>query len=84
MVVPARCSVIVTGRKHVHLTLKIFVKKKERKNPLVDKILNYVLQYSRDNNLIILTGNKSNDLYITDLNQKVASLHSVASHFPSV
>ena len=51
---------------------------------LVDKILNFVLQYSRDNNSIILTSNKSNDLYITNLNYKVASLSVALRYFPSI
>ena len=53
-------------------------------SPLVDKILNFILQYSNDNNLIILTGNKSNDLYITNLNPPIASLSVDSRHFPSI
>jgi hypothetical protein len=53
-------------------------------SPLVDKILNFVLQYSNDNNLIILTGKKSNDLYITNLHPKIASLSVASRHFPSI
>jgi hypothetical protein len=53
-------------------------------SPLVDKILHFVLKYSHDNNLIILTGHKSNDLYITNLYPKVASLSIASRHFPSI
>ena len=45
---------------------------------LVDKILNFVPKYSKDNNFNILTGDKTKDLYSTDLKQKLVSL-SVAS-----
>jgi len=55
-----------------------------KNSPLVDKILNFVLKYSNDNNLIILSGKKSNDLYITNLHPKVASLSISSRHFPSV
>jgi len=55
-----------------------------KSSPLVDKILNFILQYSNDNNLIILTGNKSNDLYITNLNPPIASLSVDSRHFPSI
>ena len=49
-------------------------------SPSVDKILKFVVKYSMDNNLIILTGDKTKDLYITDLKPMLASL-SVASRY---
>ena len=53
-------------------------------SPLVDKILHFVPKYSHDNNLIILTGHKSNDWYITNFNPKVASLSIASRHFPFI
>ena len=53
-------------------------------SPLVDKILHFVLKYLHDNNLIVLTGQKSNDLCITNLHPKVASLSNASRHFPSI
>ena len=55
-----------------------------KRSRLVDKILNFVLKYSTDNNLIILTGDKSKDLYITDLKPNMASLSVASRHLPSL
>ena len=52
-------------------------------SPLLDKILHFVLKYSHENNLIILTGYKSSDLYVTNLHPK-ASLSITSRHFPYI
>ena len=51
---------------------------------MVDIILNFGQQYLHDINLNILTGKKSNDLYITNLHPKIASLSIASRHFPSI
>jgi len=55
-----------------------------KQSPFVDKVLNFVLKYLDDNNLIVLTGQKSNDLYITNVHPKVASSSITSRHFPSI
>jgi hypothetical protein len=49
-------------------------------DPYVDNLVNFVIKYSEQNNLIILTGEKSNGLYTTPLctsqNKALLSIHS--------
>ena len=53
-------------------------------NPLVDKIVDFVLSYSENNNLIILTGTKSNGLYQTPIIQPTALTTIHSHHFASL
>jgi hypothetical protein len=54
-------------------------------NPYVEKLVDFAIEYSKQNNLIIMTGSKQNGLYVTPLTQQpTALLTTTTQHFTTI
>ena len=50
------------------------------RDPYVDKLVNFVINYSSHNNLVVLTGSKSQGLFVTPLTSPRHAMLSIHSH----
>ena len=50
------------------------------RDPYVDKLVNFIINYSPHNNLVVLTGSKSQGLFVTPLTSPRHAMLSIHSH----